>query len=316
MRRILHEIRPGAPHSSPRLRNWVTGGRHDARICRYDVDQTVDVGSLSKPIDLPAGWSPRSCLERTVSCSWPPAAGPPPPGGPNPSRWPGRPRSNPSPRSWPRSMKRSAKTCLINVQGGGSTAGVKAAETGTAQIGMSSRQLKSSEKGLTSIVIAHDGIAIIVHRDNPVSGLGRMASRPHLRRHGVRLDPLRRVRPDPLRHPRGGLGHPRGLRGYGHGEPLHLPPCPGAGFQRGRPGDRRRRPAGHRLHFAGPGRPPDQGPVGRRRRAGRRGHPLAPLRRRPPVPLPVQEPPDRRGRRASSTSSSAPAASPSWPPKA
>ncbi len=62
---------------------------------------------------------------------------------------------------------------LINVQGGGSTAGVKAAETGTAQIGMSSRELKSSEKGLTSIVIAHDGIAIIVHHDNPVSELDR-----------------------------------------------------------------------------------------------------------------------------------------------
>jgi phosphate transport system substrate-binding protein len=64
---------------------------------------------------------------------------------------------------------------LINVQGGGSTAGVKAAGTGTAQIGMSSRELKSSEKGLTRIVIAHDGIAIIVHRDNPVSGLDRKA---------------------------------------------------------------------------------------------------------------------------------------------
>jgi phosphate transport system substrate-binding protein len=61
----------------------------------------------------------------------------------------------------------------INVQGGGSTAGVKAAETGAAQIGMSSRHLKPEEEGLRQFVIAQDGIAVIVHASNPVRSLTR-----------------------------------------------------------------------------------------------------------------------------------------------
>jgi len=61
----------------------------------------------------------------------------------------------------------------INVQGGGSTAGVRAAETGAAQIGMSSRHLKESEASLHQVTIALDGIAIIVNAANPVAGLSR-----------------------------------------------------------------------------------------------------------------------------------------------
>jgi phosphate transport system substrate-binding protein len=61
----------------------------------------------------------------------------------------------------------------INVQGGGSTAGVKAAETGAAQIGMSSRHLKPEEEGLRQFAIAYDGIAMIVHAANPVRTLTR-----------------------------------------------------------------------------------------------------------------------------------------------
>jgi phosphate transport system substrate-binding protein len=61
----------------------------------------------------------------------------------------------------------------INVQGGGSTAGVRAAQTGAAQIGMSSRHLKGDEEALTQVTIALDGIAIIVNAANPVSGLTR-----------------------------------------------------------------------------------------------------------------------------------------------
>jgi phosphate transport system substrate-binding protein len=63
--------------------------------------------------------------------------------------------------------------CAINVQGGGSTAGVRAAETGAAQIGMSSRHLKDSEEALHQVTIALDGIAIIVNAANPVAGLSR-----------------------------------------------------------------------------------------------------------------------------------------------
>jgi phosphate transport system substrate-binding protein len=59
----------------------------------------------------------------------------------------------------------------INVQGGGSTAGVRAAQTGAAQLGMVSRSLKSAERDLTSLVVAYDGIAVVVNRRNPINGL-------------------------------------------------------------------------------------------------------------------------------------------------
>jgi len=59
----------------------------------------------------------------------------------------------------------------VNVQGGGSTAGIQATTNGTCNIGASSRNLKVHEKGLIIVLIAVDGIAVIVHRDNPVSTL-------------------------------------------------------------------------------------------------------------------------------------------------
>jgi phosphate transport system substrate-binding protein len=60
----------------------------------------------------------------------------------------------------------------IHVQGGGSTAGVKAAETGAAQIGDCSRELKPEEAAvLHQTVVARDAETIIVHPSNPVSDL-------------------------------------------------------------------------------------------------------------------------------------------------
>ncbi len=59
----------------------------------------------------------------------------------------------------------------INVQGGGSSAGIQAVSNGICDIGMSSRQLTAAEKGLNEIPIAVDGIVIIVNRANPVQGL-------------------------------------------------------------------------------------------------------------------------------------------------
>ncbi len=60
----------------------------------------------------------------------------------------------------------------VIVQSGGSTAGIKAAHDGTADIGMSSRALVSSEAtGLVETVVARDGIAVIVHAGNPVRGV-------------------------------------------------------------------------------------------------------------------------------------------------
>ncbi len=59
----------------------------------------------------------------------------------------------------------------INVQGGGSSAGIKAAQTGAAQIGTSSRELKKEEKNLHETMIARDGVAIVVHPENKVARL-------------------------------------------------------------------------------------------------------------------------------------------------
>jgi len=61
----------------------------------------------------------------------------------------------------------------IDIQGGGSSSGIKAAQSGTAAIGMSSRDLKGDEQSLWSAEIARDGLAIIVHPDNPVDQLTR-----------------------------------------------------------------------------------------------------------------------------------------------
>ncbi len=61
----------------------------------------------------------------------------------------------------------------VNVQGGGSSAGVRAAMTGAAEIGMLSRELNLEERELTEIAIAHDAIALVVHPTNPVSGLSK-----------------------------------------------------------------------------------------------------------------------------------------------
>jgi len=59
----------------------------------------------------------------------------------------------------------------IDIQGGGSSAGIIAADTGVADIGMSSRWLKRGEDELWSIEIARDGLAMIVNPLNPVSNL-------------------------------------------------------------------------------------------------------------------------------------------------
>lgn len=59
----------------------------------------------------------------------------------------------------------------IYVQGGGSTAGIEAAISGAANIGMSSRNLISDEKKLYAVAIAKDAIAIIVHPTNPIEDL-------------------------------------------------------------------------------------------------------------------------------------------------
>ena len=61
----------------------------------------------------------------------------------------------------------------VQVQGNGSSAGIKAAQDGSADIGMSSRELKQEEldSGLEPQTLALDGIAVIVNTKNPVKNL-------------------------------------------------------------------------------------------------------------------------------------------------
>ncbi|NAW67386.1 phosphate ABC transporter substrate-binding protein [Photobacterium halotolerans] len=64
---------------------------------------------------------------------------------------------------------------VVEVQGPGSSAGIRTAHDGSADLGMSSRDLKSSEKAsdITEVVIARDGIAVVVNNSNPVKDLSK-----------------------------------------------------------------------------------------------------------------------------------------------
>lgn len=59
---------------------------------------------------------------------------------------------------------------VVYIQGGGSSAGIASVQSETADIGMSSRPLKDSEQ-VWSVEIAKDGLALIIHPDNPVQNL-------------------------------------------------------------------------------------------------------------------------------------------------
>jgi len=60
----------------------------------------------------------------------------------------------------------------INIQGLGSSAGIRAALDGVAEIGMSSRDLEPDEADkLDQIVIARDALAVVVNPANPITGL-------------------------------------------------------------------------------------------------------------------------------------------------
>lgn len=65
------------------------------------------------------------------------------------------------------------KDVSVEVQQSDSTTGVNMAAEGTCDIGMASRDLKDEEKdlGLTSTVIARDGIAVIVNKSNGIEEL-------------------------------------------------------------------------------------------------------------------------------------------------
>jgi phosphate transport system substrate-binding protein len=60
----------------------------------------------------------------------------------------------------------------INVQGGGSGLGIRTAEQGIVDMGMSSKALKTNEKdGLNEYIIGKDGIVVAVNNNNPINNL-------------------------------------------------------------------------------------------------------------------------------------------------
>ncbi|MDR1548056.1 MAG: phosphate ABC transporter substrate-binding protein [Hungatella sp.] len=60
---------------------------------------------------------------------------------------------------------------VIDIQGGGSSAGITATKTHSADIGMSSRSLNDEEKNLWNVEIAKDGLVLIVNPKNPIQDL-------------------------------------------------------------------------------------------------------------------------------------------------
>ena len=59
----------------------------------------------------------------------------------------------------------------IEIQGGGSSVGVRSASDGVVDIGAISRELQPNEPALVTTLIALDGVAVVVNPANPVSNL-------------------------------------------------------------------------------------------------------------------------------------------------
>lgn len=59
----------------------------------------------------------------------------------------------------------------VDVQTGGTSRGIADARNGRSEIGMASRAAKSDEADLKWTLVANDGLAIIVHKDNAVAAL-------------------------------------------------------------------------------------------------------------------------------------------------
>ena len=141
----------------------------------------------------------------------------------------------------------------VLVSGLGSSAGIEAVSAGTADIASSSRGLNADEQdlGLTPIVIAHDGIAVIVNDDNPVDNLSTEQLRDIYAGKITKERGRWRGPEDSGHQPRRGVRYARGLP-Y-HRDGWHAVRSPlGCSFGYG-PGARRGISFawGHRLHFTG-----------------------------------------------------------------
>ncbi len=73
-------------------------------------------------------------------------------------------------KAWQRQLSTPA---VVEVQGTGSSSGIRAIRDGTSQIGMSSRNVALDElsEGISYSLLAYDGIAVVVNNDNPVQDL-------------------------------------------------------------------------------------------------------------------------------------------------
>jgi len=69
--------------------------------------------------------------------------------------------------------KESRPNVTVNLAQGGSGVGIKDAIDGNNDIGMSSRELKTTETGLKAVAIALDGIAIIINPANGVTDISK-----------------------------------------------------------------------------------------------------------------------------------------------
>ncbi|MDF2592477.1 MAG: phosphate transporter substrate-binding protein [Clostridia bacterium] len=70
-----------------------------------------------------------------------------------------------------KAFKAKNPNIIIDIQGGGSGVGIKSANDGVVDIGMSSRELKTEEKNLKEFKIALDGIAVVLNPANPITDL-------------------------------------------------------------------------------------------------------------------------------------------------
>jgi len=76
-------------------------------------------------------------------------------------------------KAWGEAYQINNSDVTVEVQGGGSSAGITSITEGSAQIGMLSRELKNEEKSddIVEYQVAIDGIAIVVNKDNKVKAL-------------------------------------------------------------------------------------------------------------------------------------------------
>ena len=76
-----------------------------------------------------------------------------------------------------KAFEKSHPDIRIDVQTGGSSRGITDVRKKLSHIGMVSRRLKDNENDLTPFTIAQDGIAIIIHKSNPVNELSKQQVR-------------------------------------------------------------------------------------------------------------------------------------------